>query len=407
MSFFSSVRVRWPVSFLTFLVAAMLFKAFGALGRVRWTVVLIAVIAGATLFIGGAVVGGSPIGIVRARSEVPLLRRSTRQMFPLVPPIDDKKKGVALGRPVVKGRAVVNVERRFDKSCATCSIFYSESQFPKGGSSCEIVAVHPFGLSGGGISVLAPYALAGGCGFTAVDLRGHGNSSWQNEPGELFGSADDVGRVLTQARARVGPEGRVGLLGASLGAYISLIAAGSRTMVPPDAIFLLNPILAPSASLQSSHQIVHFLASVVPFLSIRLTGDYPAVRGMVRDEFYQALHARDGRNIEYFPVRMIDAVTGITAGDFRMALSGVSEIRTTALIAGEDIFTDNKESVKTWETAQRHPRSTLTMVPTSQHATVFDSKANVEEGMSLYVAWIAKLRRKKETKWTEIQTNNR
>ncbi|WP_169577185.1 alpha/beta fold hydrolase [Sporichthya polymorpha] len=99
------------------------------------------------------------------------------------------------------------------------------ADFYPGTKNLAFVVTHGWGSSR---PVDIPAALAG-AGFPALahDLRGHGES------GGVLGEASradwvaDVVAVIDELRGRV-PGARIGLVGASFGAYLSLVAAGER-----------------------------------------------------------------------------------------------------------------------------------------------------------------------------------
>jgi pimeloyl-ACP methyl ester carboxylesterase len=97
-----------------------------------------------------------------------------------------------------------------------------------------VVACHGFGTSKDGdkFLMLAETLPASGLALARFDFRGCGESSGSEEEATIASRIEDVEAVLSRLASHRRLDGRVGLLGSSLGGFVALHVAARRPGLP-------------------------------------------------------------------------------------------------------------------------------------------------------------------------------
>jgi dienelactone hydrolase len=127
------------------------------------------------------------------------------------------------------------VQLRTDDGVTLAATWYEPSSRP----APAVVLVHMLGRNRRDWDALASRLASEGIGALALDLRGHGES--QGLPSDLAAMVQDVRTARRFVSTRPDAGGRIGILGASLGATLAVIEAVDDQAVA--SVALLSPSL--------------------------------------------------------------------------------------------------------------------------------------------------------------------
>jgi alpha-beta hydrolase superfamily lysophospholipase len=127
------------------------------------------------------------------------------------------------------------VALRTDDGVTLGATWYEPSSHP----APAVVLVHMLGRNRHDWEGLASRLASEGIGALAIDLRGHGES--QGAPSDLAPMVQDVRAARRFVTSRPDAGGRIGIVGASLGATLAVLAASDDAAV--SSIALLSPSL--------------------------------------------------------------------------------------------------------------------------------------------------------------------